>query len=42
MNTVLIFTVYYGNLPRKLVKELYEGIVLQFNRNEAILLKESI
>lgn len=39
MNGNIIFTVYYGRLPDKIVEKLLSGIVLLFGRNDALALK---
>lgn len=41
-SSVLLFSVYYGDLPAHVVEQLQEGIVLQFNRNEPVELRKSM
>ena len=37
-NADLIFTIYHGGLSEELVEHLQHSIVMQFNRNDSILL----
>lgn len=41
VNATLLLTIYYGPLPSGVVKQIKKNLILLFDRNEALSLKDT-